>query len=138
MPEDGNRFGINRRKFLGGLAAATGGIIGATGTASAAPSGTKVFELNDSVGDDYGPGSYTYPDSTDYHDSNGDDAGFDLSKFEVYDDGTTKRFVFEEANTFMTYGSEGFGTAVLGVFMHDPTAGTGSTVPVLPNGVGGT
>lgn len=67
---------------------------GATAVASTGDA-TVVFEMADAMGDDNGPGTYTYP--TDRVFAPG---AFDLTNFKITDDGANYNFVFTIASPF--------------------------------------
>ncbi|GAB6100142.1 hypothetical protein JCM16358_20210 [Halanaerocella petrolearia] len=52
----------------------------------------SIFELNDPVGDDFGPGSYTYPTSKQFTPFEG---LFDLTNFKVEETGDNYKFLFK-------------------------------------------
>ena len=54
-------------------------------------SGEKIFGTTDPQGDDYGPGSYTYPKSPLFE----HEGLFDLQKYEIYDSGEKWIFAFD-------------------------------------------
>jgi glucoamylase len=62
--------------------------------------GTLLFTTDDPTGDDNGPGTYQYPTSGDFH-----PGAFDLTKFQVYDTGSTITFRMQTADLTPTFGS---------------------------------
>jgi glucoamylase len=105
------------------VAAAKGG---ATGYArlsitSDAIAGTTVLDTADPTGDDNGPGTFTYPTSSDFH------AGaFDLTRFQVIDGGSTIYLRATLRDLTPTFGPTN-GAQLLDVFLRDPAAGSFST-----------
>src|SRR3954454_5773685 len=99
---------------------------GATGYArvsvtSNAITGTTVLDTADPSGDDNGPGTFTYPTSSDFH------AGaFDLTRFQVIDGGSTIFLRATLRDLTPTFGPTN-GAQLLDVFVRDPAAGSFST-----------
>jgi glucoamylase len=99
---------------------------GATGYArlsitSDAITGTTVLDTTDPTGDDDGPGTFTYPTSSDFH------AGaFDLTRFQVIDGGATIYLRATLRDLTPTFGPTN-GAQLLDVFIRDPAAGSFST-----------
>jgi carbohydrate-binding DOMON domain-containing protein len=101
---------------------------GATGYArlsvtSDAISGTTVLDTADPSGDDHGPGTFTYPTSSDFH-----DGAFDLTRFQVIDGGDTIFLRATLRDLTPTFGPTN-GAQLLDVFVRDPAAGSFSTAP---------
>jgi carbohydrate-binding DOMON domain-containing protein len=83
--------------------------------------GTVLLDVTDPTGDDNGPGNYAYPTSGDFH------AGaFDLTRFQVVDDGTNVVFRVQTRDLSPTFGSP-LGAQLVDVYVHDPAAGSTST-----------
>jgi glucan 1,4-alpha-glucosidase len=83
--------------------------------------GTVLLDVSDPTGDDDGPGNYAYPTSGDFH------AGaFDLTRFEVIDDGTNIVFRVQTRDLTPTFGSP-LGAQLVDVYVHDPNAAPGDT-----------
>ena len=88
--------------------------------------GTLLFTADDPTGDDNGPGTYAYPTAGDFH------AGaFDLTKFQVYDTGTTVTFRVQTADLTPTFGSTN-GAQLVDVYVGQPGAAATSTASSLP------
>jgi carbohydrate-binding DOMON domain-containing protein len=88
--------------------------------------GTLIYSTDDVNGDDNGPGTYLYPTSGDFH------AGaFDLTKFQVYDTGSTVTFRVQTADLTPTFGSTN-GAQLVDVYVHAPAATSTSTAPSYP------
>jgi glucan 1,4-alpha-glucosidase len=88
--------------------------------------GTLIYNTDDVNGDDNGPGTYLYPTSGDFH------AGaFDLTKFQVYDTGSTVTFRVQTADLTPTFGSTN-GAQLVDVYVHDPAATSTSTASSYP------
>ncbi len=93
---------------------------------STALPGTLLLGADDRAGDDYGPGTYAYPTSGDFH------AGaFDLTQFQVIDAGATIYLRAQLRDLTPTFGSP-LGAQLLDVFVRDPSAGTFSTAAPFP------
>ena len=83
--------------------------------------GTLLFSADDPTGDDNGPGNYAYPTAGDFH------AGaFDLTKFQVYDTGSTVTFRVQTRDLTPTFGSSN-GAQLVDVYVHAPGASPTST-----------
>jgi carbohydrate-binding DOMON domain-containing protein len=83
--------------------------------------GTVLLDVTDPTGDDNGPGNYAYPTSGDFH------AGaFDLTRFQVIDDGTNIIFRVQTRDLTPTFGSP-LGAQLVDVYVHDPAAAPGDT-----------
>ena len=107
------------------VAAAKGGATGYARVAitSDAVNGTTVLDTADPSGDDNGPGTFTYPTSSDFH------AGaFDLTRFQVIDGGSNIYLRATLADLTPTFGPTN-GAQLLDVFVRDPSAGSFSTAP---------
>jgi glucan 1,4-alpha-glucosidase len=88
--------------------------------------GTVLLDVTDPTGDDNGPGNYAYPTSGDFH------AGaFDLTRFQVIDDGTNVVFRVQTRDLSPTFGSP-LGAQLVDVYVHDPAAGSTSTAASFP------
>jgi glucoamylase len=88
--------------------------------------GTLLFTADDPTGDDNGPGTYAYPKAGDFH------AGaFDLTKFQVYDTGTTITFRVQTADLTPTFGSTN-GAQLVDVYVAEPGAASTSTASSYP------
>jgi len=88
--------------------------------------GTKLLDVTDPTGDDNGPGNYAYPTS-----SNFQPGAFDLTDFQVYDDGTNVIFRVQVRDLTPTFGSP-LGAQLVDVYVHDPSAATTSTAASFP------
>jgi carbohydrate-binding DOMON domain-containing protein len=83
--------------------------------------GTVLLDLTDPTGDDNGPGNYAYPTAGDFH------AGaYDLTRFQVIDDGTNVVFRVQTRDLSPTFGSP-LGAQLVDVYVHDPTAAAADT-----------
>ena len=88
--------------------------------------GTQLFSVDDPTGDDNGPGNYAYPTSDNFK------AGaFDLTQFQIYDDGTNIIFRVKTRDLTPTFGSP-LGAQLVDVYVHVPGATTTSTAPSFP------
>jgi glucoamylase len=76
--------------------------------------GTLIFSQDDPTGDDNGPGTYQYPTSGDFH-----PGAFDLTKFQVYDTGSTITFRVQTADLTPTFGSTN-GAQLVDVYVTQP------------------
>ncbi|MEF8882272.1 MAG: glucodextranase DOMON-like domain-containing protein [Halapricum sp.] len=94
--------------------------------------GEIVEQFEDETGDDYGPGSYTYPTDEDL--SGGD---LDVEAVAVYDDGDRYRFAYRFAGDLTNpwAGDYGFSAQHLQVYVRHPTA---EDVPTATEGREGT
>ncbi|WP_345761184.1 glucodextranase DOMON-like domain-containing protein [Diaminobutyricibacter sp. McL0608] len=88
--------------------------------------GTLIFTSDDPTGDDNGPGTYAYPTSGDFH-----PGAFDLTKFQVYDTGTTVTFRVQTADLTPTFGSTN-GAQLVDVYVGQPNAASTSTASSYP------
>ncbi len=87
---------------------------------------TIVFQMEDPRGDDYGPGTYTYPQNTMFQPYEG---LFDLLEFTVFYDHSNVYFDLKFAEvTNPLDAPEGFGNVLMDIYMHTgSTEGTTST-----------
>ena len=90
-------------------------------------SGTTLLDLSDPVGDDNGPGTFVYPLAADFV-----PGAFDLTGFQVIDDGDTVYLRAKVADLSPTFGDP-LGAQLLTVFVHDPAATETSTAPLFAN-----
>jgi glucan 1,4-alpha-glucosidase len=88
--------------------------------------GTVLLDVSDPTGDDNGPGNYAYPTSGDFH-----PGAFDLTRFQVIDDGTNVVFRVQTRDLSPTFGSP-LGAQLVDVYVHDPAAATTSTAASFP------
>ena len=86
--------------------------------------GDRIASLDESAGDDNGPGSYTYPTAAPFK-----DGVFDMSSVTAHDGGDTYQFrVAIDGPLENPWGlPHGFSVQHLQFYLHDPTAETGST-----------
>jgi glucoamylase len=89
--------------------------------------GTLIFSQDDPTGDDNGPGTYQYPTSGDFH-----PGAFDLTKFQVYDTGSTITFRVQTADLTPTFGSTN-GAQLVDVYVSQPGASPTSTAASYPS-----
>ncbi|HZB50087.1 MAG TPA: glucodextranase DOMON-like domain-containing protein, partial [Mycobacteriales bacterium] len=89
--------------------------------------GTTVLDVTDPDGDDFGPGTYAYPTS-----SNFQPGAFDLQRFQVIVNGDTTLLRAKIRNLAPTFGSP-LGAQLLDVYVHDPAATATSTAAAFPN-----
>jgi len=112
------------------VGASTNGL-GSTGYAQVTVSneggGATVLDVSDPTGDDNGPGTYQYPTS-----SNFQPGAFDLTRFQVFSDGTTAYLRATIANLTPTFGQVD-GAQLLDVYVHVPGAATTSTAAAFPS-----
>ncbi|MGJ6979978.1 glucodextranase DOMON-like domain-containing protein [Aestuariimicrobium soli] len=88
--------------------------------------GTLVGSLTDPVGDDNGPGSYTYPTDSAFN-----PGSLDLTGLKVYSDGKTIRFVTNTAGPIRNpWGGNGMSTQRLNIYLRDGQSTV--TTPMLP------
>jgi glucan 1,4-alpha-glucosidase len=88
--------------------------------------GTQIFSQDDVTGDDAGPGNYAYPTASDFH------AGaFDLTRFQIYDTGSTVTFRVRTRDLSPTFGSVN-GAQLVDLYVHDPSATSTSTASSYP------
>ncbi|HMH59090.1 MAG TPA: glucodextranase DOMON-like domain-containing protein, partial [Galbitalea sp.] len=90
-------------------------------------SGTLIFSQDDPTGDDNGPGTYQYPTSGDFH-----SGAFDLTKFQVYDTGSTITFRVQTADLTPTFGSTN-GAQLVDVYVSQPGATPTSSAASYPS-----
>jgi glucan 1,4-alpha-glucosidase len=83
--------------------------------------GTVLLDVADPAGDDNGPGNYAYPTSGDFH-----PGAFDLTRFQVLDDGTNIVFRVQTRDLSPTFGSP-LGAQLVDVYVHDPGAAAADT-----------
>jgi glucoamylase len=88
--------------------------------------GTTVLDVGDPSGDDNGPGTYQYPTSGDFQ-----PGAFDLTRFQVFSDGTHAFVRVTLANLDPTFGQVD-GAQMLDVYVHQPGAATTSTGAAFP------
>jgi hypothetical protein len=89
--------------------------------------GTLLFTTDDPTGDDNGPGTYQYPTSGDFH-----PGAFDLTKFQVYDTGSTITFRVQTADLTPTFGSTN-GAQLVDVYVSQPGASPTSSAASYPS-----
>ena len=88
--------------------------------------GSTVLDVTDPVGDDNGPGTFTYPTASDFK------AGaFDLTGFAVVQSGTTTYLRAKVRDLSPTFGNA-LGAQLLTIFAHEPGT-TGSTAALYPS-----
>jgi len=88
--------------------------------------GTVLLDVADPTGDDSGPGNYAYPTSDNFK-----PGAFDLTRFQVLDDGTNIIFRVQTRDLSPTFGSP-LGAQLVDVYVHDPAATTTSTAASFP------
>ncbi|MEP7089159.1 MAG: glucodextranase DOMON-like domain-containing protein [Nocardioidaceae bacterium] len=88
--------------------------------------GTDVLDVSDPAGDDNGPGTFTYPTAADFH-----PGAFDLTGFQVVDNGSTTYLRIRLRNLSPTFGND-LGAQLLTIFAHEPGT-TGSTAALYPS-----
>jgi glucoamylase len=88
--------------------------------------GTAVLDVSDASGDDNGPGTYQYPTSGDFQ-----PGAFDLTRFQVFSDGTHAFVRVTLANLDPTFGQVD-GAQMLDVYVHQPGAANTSTAAAFP------
>jgi glucan 1,4-alpha-glucosidase len=94
--------------------------------------GTLLLDVPDPDHDDNGPGNYAYPTSSNFH-----DGAFDIQAFQVYDVDTADPdsdviFRLQTRDLSETFGSA-LGAQLVDIYVHDPTAGGGSTSTAASN-----
>jgi glucoamylase len=89
--------------------------------------GTLLFTTDDPTGDDNGPGTYQYPTAGDFH-----PGAFDLTKFQVYDTGSTVTFRVQTADLTPTFGGTN-GAQLVDVYVTQPGATPTSSAPSYPS-----
>lgn len=88
--------------------------------------GTRIGQVTDPVGDDHGPGSYTYPTDSAFN-----PGSMDLTGFEVYRDGDTVRFITSTAGPINNpWGGNGMSTQRLNIYVRDGRSA--DTTALLP------
>ena len=88
--------------------------------------GTLLLDVTDPSHDDNGPGNYAYPTAPDFQ------AGaYDLTRFQVYDTGSTITFRVQTADLTPTFGSP-LGAQLVDVYVHNPAAASTSTAASFP------
>jgi glucoamylase len=88
--------------------------------------GTLVFEQSDPLGDDNGPGNYAYPTFGGFV-----DGAYDISEFQVYDNGSETIFRVKIADLVETFGSN-LGAQLIDVYVSQPAAAPTSTAASFP------
>ena len=83
--------------------------------------GTVLLDVTDPAGDDNGPGNYAYPTSGDFK-----PGAFDITRFQVIDDGTNVIFRLQTRDLTPTFGSP-LGAQLVDVYVHDPAAPPAAT-----------
>ena len=86
--------------------------------------GTQLLDVTDPAGDDHGPGTFQYPTSIDFK-----DGAFDLTRFQVVQDGATTYLRTKLRDLTPTFGNA-LGAQLLTVFVHQPGV-AGSTSPLV-------
>ena len=88
--------------------------------------GTTVLATSDPSGDDNGPGTYAYPTDSAFV-----RGAFDLTNFQVNEDGTNVYIQTTIANLVNTFGSD-FGTQLLDIYVKNPAVASTSTASAYP------
>ncbi|GAA0259256.1 glucodextranase DOMON-like domain-containing protein [Saccharothrix mutabilis subsp. mutabilis] len=89
--------------------------------------GERVGGLTDPVGDDHGPGTYVYPTNSAFTPDS-----FDLTRFDVFRDGDSVRFVTRVAGAITNpWGGNGMSVQRVNILLCDP-ASDARTAPGLP------
>lgn len=101
------------RRLIAGMGEVTGGI--------------TLLDVADPAGDDHGPGTYQYPTAAGFH-----PGAFDLTRFQVINDGTTVYLRATLANLDPAFGSA-MGARLLDVYVHAPGGGRASTQAASPS-----
>jgi carbohydrate-binding DOMON domain-containing protein len=83
--------------------------------------GTVLLDVTDPTGDDNGPGNYAYPTASDFK-----PGAFDITRFQVIDDGTNIVFRVQTRDLTPTFGSP-LGAQLVDVYVHDPAAAPADT-----------
>ena len=86
--------------------------------------GTSLLDVADPSGDDHGPGTFQYPTSSDFK-----DGAFDLTRFQVVQDGGTTYLRARLRDLSPTFGNA-LGAQLITVFVHRPGV-AGSTAPLF-------
>ncbi|WP_152420949.1 glycoside hydrolase family 97 catalytic domain-containing protein [Halorubrum coriense] len=84
------------------------------------PSGIET-EFDDPVGDDYGPGSYTYPTDSAFN-----DGAFDLRQFTLTESDSSYEFTFEVESLQNGFDVEYFSPQIFTLWLRDPSLANGS------------
>jgi len=88
--------------------------------------GTVLLDVSDPTGDDNGPGNYAYPTFDGFK-----PGAYDITRFQVLDDGTNVVFRLQTRDLTPTFGSP-LGAQLVDVYVHDPAAATTSTAASFP------
>ncbi|MBC7518667.1 MAG: glucan 1,4-alpha-glucosidase [Microbacteriaceae bacterium] len=88
--------------------------------------GTLIYSQDDAVGDDNGPGNYALPTAGDFK-----PGAFDLTKFQIYDTGTSVTFRVQTRDLSSTFGATN-GAQLVDVYVHNPAATATSTAASYP------
>jgi glucoamylase len=94
--------------------------------------GTTVLNVSDPKGDDNGPGTYAYPTATNGTALVFPPGAFDLTHFQVNEDGTNVYIQTTIANLVNTFGSD-FGAQLLDIYVKDPAGTSTSTTSAWPS-----
>jgi len=86
--------------------------------------GTQLLDVADPVRDDHGPGTFQSPTAPDFK-----DGAFDLTRFQVVQDGATTYLRARVRDLSPTFGNS-LGAQLLTVFLHEPGT-AGSTRPLF-------
>jgi len=90
--------------------------------------GSRGGGVTDPTGDDNGPGSYVYPTDGAFN-----PGSFDLTNFDVYQDGSNIRMVTRLASAINNpWGGNGMSTQRLNIYVHDSTNTATTSTPLLP------
>jgi GH15 family glucan-1,4-alpha-glucosidase len=90
--------------------------------------GSRGGGVTDPTGDDNGPGSYVYPTDGAFN-----PGSFDLTNFDVYQDGSNIRMVTRLAGAINNpWGGNGMSTQRLNIYVHDSTNTATTSTPLLP------
>jgi hypothetical protein len=116
---------MQRRQYLGSIAT-----IGAVSALGAMPaSAQESWTISDPEGDDYGPGTYTYPTSGDFP------AGvYDVTSVDIEDTDGSWDFTVNTAGTFTNpWGADvGFSVQAIQIYLQDPNAPGDAAVSTSP------
>jgi glucoamylase len=93
--------------------------------------GTTVLSVSDPTGDDNGPGTYAYPTATSGTALVFPPGAFDLTHFQVNEDGTNVYLQTTIANLVNTFGSD-FGAQLLDIYVKNPAVTSTSTTSAWP------
>jgi carbohydrate-binding DOMON domain-containing protein len=88
--------------------------------------GTVLLDDADPTGDDNGPGNYAYPTFDGFK-----PGAYDITRFQVIDDGTNVVFRLQTRDLTPTFGSP-LGAQLVDVYVHDPGATATSTLASFP------